>query len=91
MLKQSSRVWFRRFISVGSRAWTSSFPKESFCFLSTLLGKMNSFLVLVYVDDIMITSDDAQWISELNAGLQNSRFGNRHQLEVFTRLGGTFG
>ena len=45
-----------------SEVWISSFSERLFCFLLASQGKQ---ILVPYVDDIVITGDDAQGISEL--------------------------
>jgi len=76
-LKQAPRAWFERFVSV---IWAAGFsPSDHDPALFIHLSSRGRTLLLLYVDDILITGDDADQISyvkqQLGAQFQMSDLG----------------
>lgn len=68
-LKQSPRVWFERFGSVVKRHdFTQSQVEHTMFFKHSCEGKIA--ILIVYVDDIIITGDDVKAISDLKRRLE---------------------
>ena len=61
-LKQSPIIWFERFASVVKTFGLSRSQNDHL--------QEKRLLLVVYVDDIIITGDNAQWIADLNCYLQ---------------------
>ena len=63
-LKQSPRVWFGQFASVVQKFDLSRSQKDHPVFFRQLSEKR--ILIVVCIDDIVVTSDDAQGTTDLN-------------------------
>jgi len=60
-LKQAPRAWYERFVSVITEAGFSPSPHDPALFIHT--SSRGRTLLLLYVDDMLITGDDAEHIS----------------------------
>ena len=60
-LKQAPRAWYERFVSVIIEAGFSPSPHDPALFIHT--SSRGRTLLLLYVDDMLITGDDAEHIS----------------------------
>jgi len=60
-LKQAPRAWFERFVSVITAAGFSPSPHDPALF--THISSRGRTLLLLYVDDMLITGDDAEHVS----------------------------
>ena len=60
-LKQAPRAWYERFVSVIIEAGFSPSPHDSTLFIHT--SSRGHTLLLLYVDDMLITGDDVEHIS----------------------------
>ena len=69
-LKQSPRAWFGKFSEVVSKFGLRRSHSDHFVFSHA--SDRGKILLIVYVDDIIITSDDKQGIDDLKRYLQNS-------------------
>jgi len=70
-LKQSPRAWFARFSSVILQSGFTQCRSDHTCFIrATPAGRRT--IVLVYVDDIIITGDDPSGISGVKATLSSA-------------------
>uniref|UniRef100_A0A0A9CUY6 Reverse transcriptase Ty1/copia-type domain-containing protein n=1 Tax=Arundo donax TaxID=35708 RepID=A0A0A9CUY6_ARUDO len=66
-LKQAPRAWFQRFASVVSAAGFSANAHDPALFVHT--SSRGRTLLLLYVDDMIITGDDSQYIAFVKARL----------------------
>jgi len=66
-LKQAPRVWFQRFASVATAAGFSASTHDPALFVHT--SSRGRTLLLLYVDDMIITGDDPQFIAFVKARL----------------------
>ncbi|WVZ63565.1 hypothetical protein U9M48_013188, partial [Paspalum notatum var. saurae] len=66
-LKQAPRAWFQRFASVVTAAGFSASAHDPALFIHTSSG--GHTLLLLYVDDMIITGDDPQFIAFVKAHL----------------------
>ena len=69
-LKQSPRAWFSKFSEVVLKFGLRRCHSDRFVFSHT--SNRGKILLIVYVDDIIITGDDKQSIDDLKIYLQNS-------------------
>ena len=84
-LKQAPRAWFAKFSSIVSRLCFSISSYDSVLFLRCT-GK-GTILLLLYVDDMIITSDDLSGIQELKNFLsQNFEMKDLGHLSYFLGL-----
>ena len=60
-LKQTLRAWYERFVSVITEAGFSPSPHDPALFIHT--SSRGRTLLLLYVDDMLITGDDTEHIS----------------------------
>jgi hypothetical protein len=69
-LKQALRAWFEKFhTTLLDFTFTQSQYDSSFFFRKTALGIV---ILLIYVNDIVITGSDLQLIEQLQQGLKSS-------------------
>ena len=69
-LKQSPRAWFGKLSEVVLKFGLRSYHSDHFVFSHT--SNREKILLIVYVNDIIITRDDKQGIDDLKRYLQNS-------------------
>ena len=69
-LKKSPRAWFGKFSEVVLKFGLRRCYSDHFVFSHT--SNRGKILLIVYVDDIIITGDDKQGIDDLKRYLQNS-------------------
>ena len=69
-LKQAPRAWYERFVSVITEAGFSPSPHDPALFIHT--SSRGRTLLLLYVDDMLITGDDADHISLVKRHLVNN-------------------
>jgi hypothetical protein len=73
-LKQAPRAWFQRFASVVTAAGFSASAHDPALFVHT--SPRGRIILLLYVDDMIITGDDADFIACLNAQFLMSDLGS---------------